>query len=95
MILFPITAQPISNVPPLEIATKFQNAFLIGNRLLRNLSSWVAMGASLLMTGLPTGSSPEGIYKRLVAFHKKGELSFKNVITFNMDEYVDLPRYIP
>jgi glucosamine-6-phosphate deaminase len=35
-----------------------------------------------------------GIYKRLVAFHKKGELSFKNVVTFNMDEYVDLPRYI-
>ena len=45
------------------------------------------------MVGLPTGSSPEGIYKRLVAFHKNGELSFKNVVTFNMDEYVDLPRY--
>ena len=45
------------------------------------------------MEGLPTGSSPEGTYKRLVAFHKKGELSFKHVITFNMDEYVDLPRY--
>ena len=44
--------------------------------------------------GLPTGSSPEGIYKRLVAFHKNGELSFKNVITFNMDEYVDLPRLV-
>jgi glucosamine-6-phosphate deaminase len=45
------------------------------------------------MEGLPTGSSPEGTYKRLVAFHKKEELSFKHVITFNMDEYVDLPRY--
>ena len=43
--------------------------------------------------GLPTGSSPEGIYKQLVEFHKKGELSFRNVVTFNMDEYVDLPRY--
>jgi glucosamine-6-phosphate deaminase len=46
----------------------------------------------MLIEGLPTGSSPEGIYERLVAFHKKGELSFKHVITFNMDEYVDLPR---
>jgi glucosamine-6-phosphate deaminase len=46
-----------------------------------------------LITGLQTGSSPEGIYKRLVAFHKKGELSFKNVVAFNMDECVDLPRY--
>lgn len=55
--------------------------------------SWVlALLGNVFTTGLPTGSSPEGIYKRLVAFHKKGELSFKNVITFNMDEYVDLPR---
>jgi glucosamine-6-phosphate deaminase len=48
---------------------------------------------NVLNLGLPTGSSPEGIYKLLVAFHKNGELSFKNVVTFNMDEYVDLPRY--
>jgi len=42
--------------------------------------------------GLPTGSSPLGTYKYLVQFHKKGELSFEHVITFNMDEYVGLPR---
>lgn len=53
---------------------------------------WTPRWTIVLTSGLPTGSSPEGIYKRLVAFHKKGELSFKNVITFNMDEYVDLPR---
>ena len=40
--------------------------------------------------GLPTGSTPIGVYKRLVAFHNAGELSFSNVITFNMDEYVGL-----
>jgi 6-phosphogluconolactonase/glucosamine-6-phosphate isomerase/deaminase len=34
--------------------------------------------------GLPTGSSPEGIYKRLVRRYKSGEISFQNVITFNM-----------
>ena len=33
-----------------------------------------------------------GCYKRLVEFYKKGELSFKHVITFNMDEYVGLPK---
>ena len=38
--------------------------------------------------GLPTGSSPEGVYKELVKLHKAGKVSFKNVITFNMDEYV-------
>ncbi|KAL1920897.1 uncharacterized protein VTP21DRAFT_11532 [Calcarisporiella thermophila] len=45
--------------------------------------------------GLPTGSSPVGTYRRLVEFHRKGELSFANVITFNMDEYVGLERDHP
>ena len=34
------------------------------------------------------GSTPLGMYKKLIEFHKKGELSFKYVETFNMDEYV-------
>jgi glucosamine-6-phosphate deaminase len=40
--------------------------------------------------GLPTGSSPLGVYKELIALHRKGELSFAGVVTFNMDEYVGL-----
>lgn len=40
--------------------------------------------------GLPTGSTPIGLYKRLAEYHAQGELSFKNVVTFNMDEYVGL-----
>ena len=42
--------------------------------------------------GLPTGSTPLGTYQKLIEFHKKGKLSFKFVKTFNMDEYVGLPR---
>jgi len=45
--------------------------------------------------GLPTGSSPIGTYKKLIEFHKKGELSFKNVVTFNMDEYVGIAEDHP
>lgn len=45
--------------------------------------------------GLPTGSTPIGTYKALVAMHKTGELSFKHVVTFNMDEYVGLPEDHP
>ena len=41
--------------------------------------------------GLPTGSSPQGMYRNLVKAYKEGRVSFKNVITFNMDEYVGLP----
>ena len=42
--------------------------------------------------GLPTGSSPLGVYKKLIEMNKAGEVSFKNVVTFNMDEYLGLPR---
>lgn len=34
--------------------------------------------------GLPTGSSPLLTYKKLIEYHKKGEISFRNVVTFNM-----------
>lgn len=42
--------------------------------------------------GLPTGSSPIGVYKELIKKNQAGEVSFKNVVTFNMDEYLGLPR---
>ncbi|KAJ6194537.1 glucosamine-6-phosphate deaminase [Bipolaris maydis] len=45
--------------------------------------------------GLPTGSSPILIYKHLVQRHKAGQVSFRNVVTFNMDEYVGIPRDHP
>lgn len=45
--------------------------------------------------GLPTGSSPLGMYRHLIELNKKGVVSFKNVITFNMDEYVNLPKEHP
>lgn len=45
--------------------------------------------------GLPTGSSPLEAYKSLVAMHKVGLVSFKHVVTFNMDEYVGLPTDHP
>ncbi|HZW38144.1 MAG TPA: glucosamine-6-phosphate deaminase [Ignavibacteriaceae bacterium] len=41
--------------------------------------------------GLPTGSSPLGMYKELIELNKKNVVSFKSVKTFNMDEYVALP----
>jgi glucosamine-6-phosphate deaminase len=45
--------------------------------------------------GLPTGSSPVGMYNELAAMNKAGKVSFKNVVTFNMDEYVGLPQDHP
>ena len=45
--------------------------------------------------GLPTGSSPVGMYRALVKAYQEGRVSFKNVLTFNMDEYVGLPEDHP
>lgn len=42
--------------------------------------------------GCPTGSSPLGMYKELIKLCKEGKVSFKNVVTFNMDEYCGIPR---
>lgn len=51
--------------------------------------------ARTFVLGLPTGSSPLGMYERLVALNGRGALSFADVVTFNMDEYVGLPEDHP
>lgn len=45
--------------------------------------------------GCPTGSSPIGMYRRLIQLCKEGKVSFANVVTFNMDEYCALPEEHP
>lgn len=45
--------------------------------------------------GCPTGSSPLGLYRNLIDMCSAGKISFQNVITFNMDEYVKLPEDHP
>ena len=45
--------------------------------------------------GCPTGSSPLGMYRNLIELYKEGKVSFRNVVTFNMDEYVGLPEDHP
>lgn len=42
--------------------------------------------------GLATGSSPVGLYKKMIEDHQKNGTSYKHCITFNLDEYVGLPR---
>lgn len=45
--------------------------------------------------GLATGSTPVALYGKLVALHRSGRLSFRDVTTFNLDEYVGLPPSHP
>lgn len=45
--------------------------------------------------GLPTGSTPLGMYAELIKRYKAGKISFENVVTFNMDEYIGLASSHP
>lgn len=45
--------------------------------------------------GLPTGGTVEKLYRNLVRAHREGSLSFRDAVTFNMDEYVGLPEEHP
>lgn len=45
--------------------------------------------------GLATGSTPLGLYKELIELQHAGQLSFRDVTTFNLDEYVGLDREHP
>src|SRR5438067_12487653 len=44
--------------------------------------------------GLPTGSTPVGLYRELIRLHKEG-LDFSRVVTFNLDEYYPMPKDDP
>lgn len=61
----------------------------------RRINSFTRGPGRPFVLGLPTGSSPLGIYKRLIALNKAGKVSFAGVVTFNMDEYVGLPEDHP
>ncbi len=45
--------------------------------------------------GLATGSSPVGLYQRMIKDHQENGTSYKDVITFNLDEYVGLEKSHP
>jgi glucosamine-6-phosphate deaminase len=65
------------------------------NYVAARINSYKPTDKDRFVLGLPTGSSPVGMYKELVALNNQGVVSFKYVTTFNMDEYVGLPEDHP
>ena len=57
----------------------------------RKINEKAAVSDKPFVIGLCTGSTPIETYEELIRMVKAGEVSFKNVISFNMDEYVGLP----
>jgi glucosamine-6-phosphate deaminase len=58
----------------------------VANRIAALIRSKTEKGEKTVL-GLATGVTPIAVYAELVRLHKEGGLSFKNVITFNLDEY--------
>ena len=89
----------LNNLPLEEkLHRKYENIFTSIFDDSTNASKWVAAEIAKLIKkkaennetcvlGLATGSSPIGVYKELVRLHQDEGLSFKNVVTFNLDEY--------
>lgn len=65
------------------------------NYIAAKISKANPTAAKPFVLGLPTGSSPLGVYRKLITLNQQGVVSFKHVITFNMDEYVGLPQNHP
>ena len=75
--------------------TPQQVAQWAANYIIEQIRNKAQHTSSPFVLGLPTGSTPLETYKELIRRHKAGDVSFRNVITFNMDEYVGLPEDHP
>jgi glucosamine-6-phosphate deaminase len=56
---------------------------------------WHEKGDRRFVAGMPTGSTPIPFYNALIGMFLENEIDFRNVHTFNLDEYMDLPPYHP
>ena len=59
-------------------------------RQVRTLVEAKAASGDTAVLGLPTGSTPIGVYQELIRMHREEGLDFSNVVTFNIDEYVPM-----
>ena len=61
-------------------------AHVVASRIAALIRERDAAGRPIVL-GLATGSTPIGVYRELIRMHKEDGLSFRNVVTFNLDEY--------
>lgn len=71
----------------LNYKTKEEAAKQVAEHIAKKINDFSPTETKPFVLGLPTGSSPEPVYRELIKLNKEGKVSFKNVVTFNMDEY--------
>jgi glucosamine-6-phosphate deaminase len=76
--------------PNYELASKWA-----ANYVAKKINMYKPTESKSFVLGLPTGSSPLGMYKELIKLNNEAVVSFQNVVTFNMDEYVNIPEEHP
>ncbi len=73
-------------LPVLIFEEPAQIAYQVARRIANLVEERRAVGQHVVL-GLPTGSTPIGVYQQLVYMHQNQGLDLSNVITFNLDEY--------
>lgn len=76
----------LERVPVLIFERPEPMARQVARRIANLIEERRAAGRTLVL-GLPTGSTPIGVYQHLIAMHREQGLDFSNVVTFNLDEY--------
>lgn len=79
---------------PVRIYEKPSEAVKAVAREIADLIRTNADKSEKCVLGLATGSSPIKLYEELVRMHREEGLSFKNVVSFNLDEYLPMPKRI-
>ena len=79
----------------IPLATAEQVGKWAARHIVNRINAFKPTADRPFVLGLPTGGTPLTAYKALVEMHKAGQVSFKHVVTFNMDEYVGLPKDHP
>jgi glucosamine-6-phosphate deaminase len=72
-----------------------ETASLAAAALLKNAIATAQTRRGRAVVGLATGSTPEQVYGHLVEWHRTGSLSFRNVTTYNLDEYYPISPLDP
>ncbi|MEO5893799.1 MAG: glucosamine-6-phosphate deaminase [Ferruginibacter sp.] len=83
--------ESFEKIPVQIFATPKEGSIFAAREIAALIKQKQSLGEHCVL-GLATGSSPISLYRELVRMHKEEGLSFKNVISFNLDEYYPLER---